>query len=70
MKRINTAKGDASRFIATWNAYKKAKDVTKKRIYLETMDEVLPNVGHKYIMDSQGQNILPLLKLNKGGEPR
>ena len=67
LKRINAAKGDASRFIATWDAYKQAKDVTKKRLYLETMNEILPKVGHKYIMDSQGQNILPLLKLNKGG---
>lgn len=70
LKRINAAKGDASRFIATWDAYKQAKGVTRKRLYLETMNEILPKVGHKYIMDSQGQSILPLLKLNKGGDAK
>lgn len=67
LKRINAAKGDAARFVATWNAYKEAKDVTRKRLYLEAMNDILPKAGQKYIMDSQGTNILPLLRLNKEG---
>ncbi|MFC1620694.1 FtsH protease activity modulator HflK [Candidatus Omnitrophota bacterium] len=67
LKRINAAKGDAARFIDTWNAYKEAKEVTRKRLYLETMNEVLPMAGQKYIMDASSSSILPLLKLNQGG---
>jgi len=69
LSRINTAKGDASRFIATWEAYKETKEVTRKRLYLEAMNEILPKVEKKYIMDSSSHSILPLLQLNKvGGE--
>ena len=67
LNRVNMAKGDAARFINTWNAYKEAKEVTRKRLYLETMNEVLPRAGRKFIMDSSGHNILPLLRLNKEG---
>ncbi len=67
LNRINMAKGDASRFIATWDAYRMAKEVTRKRLYLETMNEVLPKTGQKYIMDSSSNSILPLLRLNKDG---
>ena len=70
LKRVNTAKGDASRFIDTWEAYKEAKEVTRKRLYLEAMNEILPKVGQKYIIDSSANNILPLLKLNKEGGVR
>lgn len=67
LNKINTAKGDAARFIDTWEAYRNAKEVTRKRLYLEAMNEILPKVGQKYIMDSLSGNILPLLKLNKEG---
>ncbi|MFC1624684.1 FtsH protease activity modulator HflK, partial [Candidatus Omnitrophota bacterium] len=67
LKRINRAKGDATRFIETWKAYKEAKEVTRKRLYLEAMNEILPKVGQKFIMDSSSNSILPLLKLNKDG---
>ncbi len=70
LNRVNTAKGDASRFIATWEAYKEAKDVTRKRLYLEAMNEILPRSGQKYIIDSSTHNILPLLKLNQDGGAR
>ncbi|MBU1852414.1 MAG: FtsH protease activity modulator HflK [Candidatus Omnitrophica bacterium] len=66
LKRINTAKGDASRFVATWEAYRGAKEVTRRRLYLEAMNEILPKAGQKYIIDSSN-NILPLLRLNKEG---
>ena len=63
--RVNRAKGDVSKFNAIYEAYIGAKDVTLKRIYLETMLEVLPQVGNKYIIDSDQQNVLPFL--NMGG---
>jgi len=67
LNRVNTAKGDAVKFIATYEAYKGSKEVTKKRLYLETMNEILPNVGKKYIFDSSQKSILPLLDLTREG---
>ena len=67
LNRINRAKGDAAKFIATWEAYKNAKDVTRKRLYLEAMNEVLPKVGKKFIVDSKQKGILPLLNLSEKG---
>lgn len=67
LKRVNQAKGDAAKFIATWNAYKNSKEVTRKRLYLEAMNEVLPRVGKKFIVDSEQKGILPLLRLNEQG---
>jgi membrane protease subunit HflK len=69
LKRINRAKGDAAKFIATWEAYKNSQDVTRKRLYLEAMNEILPKAGKKFIIDSREKGILPLLRLNEtGGE--
>ena len=65
--RVNRAKGDASRFTALFTEYVKAKDVTKRRLYLETLSEVLPKIGDKYIVDSEQKNLLPLLNL---GQPK
>lgn len=70
LNRVNMAKGDAAKFIATWEAYKNAKDVTRKRLYLEVMNEVLPKAGNKFIIDSSQKSILPLLSLNKEGGAR
>lgn len=67
LKRVNQAKGDAAKFIATWEAYKDAKEVTRKRLYLETMNKVFPNAGQKYLMDSEQKGILPLLRLDSQG---
>ncbi|MBU4457557.1 MAG: FtsH protease activity modulator HflK [Candidatus Omnitrophica bacterium] len=67
LKRVNAAKGDAQRFIDTWEAYRKAPGVTRKRLYLEAMNEILPQAGQKFIIDSSATNILPLLRLNKEG---
>lgn len=62
-KRINRAEGDAARFIAQYEEYAKAKDVTRRRLYLETIKRVLPNLGDIYVIDSEQQNVLPLLDL-------
>ncbi len=68
---VSKAKGEAERFLSVYNAYKNGKDVTIKRLYLETMEKVLGN-SDKVIIDSgaKGNNIIPYLpldKLNKGG---
>lgn len=66
--RIKRAEGDVSRFTQMLKEYRKAKDVTRKRLYLETMEEMLADI-EKIIIDSkQGRNLLPLLPL-KGLEP-
>ncbi|MFH1593696.1 MAG: FtsH protease activity modulator HflK [Candidatus Omnitrophota bacterium] len=67
LNRINRAKGDAAKFNATWEAYKNAKDVTRKRLYLEAMNDILPKVGRKFIVDSDQKGILPLLNLSEKG---
>lgn len=65
--KVNRAKGESSRFLATLAEYKKAPEITRKRLYLETLMQVLPNAKEKYIIDSQQKSILPLLDINKRG---
>jgi membrane protease subunit HflK len=68
-ERVNRAKGDAVRFLALLEEYKKAPDVTRQRLFLEAMAEVLPKVGRKFIMDEDQKGILPLLDIDgKGGK--
>jgi membrane protease subunit HflK len=62
-ERVNNALGEAARFNAIYKEYIKAPEVTKRRIYLETMGSVLPKLGHKIIIDEQGNNVLPLLQM-------
>jgi len=68
IERINRAKGEAAKFIATYEAYKSAKAVTQNRLYLETLQDILPKAGKKYIFDPKGNMTLPLLNLNEGGQ--
>jgi modulator of FtsH protease HflK len=63
LNRVNRATGEADRFNSLFEAYIKAPEVTKKRIYLETMERVLPKLDNKIILDEKGNNILPLLNL-------
>jgi membrane protease subunit HflK len=64
--RVNRAKGDAALFNALLDAYRRAPQVTRRRIYLETMQEVLPNVQRKVVLDSDLEGLLPLLSLDQG----
>ncbi len=66
LDRINRAKGDTARFLSLYNEYKRAKDITKRRLYLETMRDLLPKMGRKFIVDEDQKNFLPLL--NMGGQ--
>ena len=63
--RVNRAKGDVARFVAVYKEYAKAKDITKRRLYLETLKDLFPKLGPKYIIDSDQKNILPLLNLGE-----
>ncbi len=68
INRINSAKGDVARFSALLTEYDKAPDVTRRRLYLETMRTILPSVGQMYIFDSdQSSSLLPFLDLKRGG---
>jgi membrane protease subunit HflK len=63
-EKIAQAQGDASRFLAILKEYQKAKDVTRKRLYLETMEEVLPGIK-KFIIDGDVNGVVQLLPLEK-----
>ncbi|MBW2425849.1 MAG: protease modulator HflK, partial [Deltaproteobacteria bacterium] len=63
LKRINEAKGDAARFESLLTEYRKAPDVTRRRIYIETLQTVLPLIESKIIVDEDARSILPLLNL-------
>ncbi|MFO7841471.1 MAG: FtsH protease activity modulator HflK [Fidelibacterota bacterium] len=63
--RVNGAMGDVARFNAVFKEYQDAPEITSKRIYLETMNRVLPRVEKKFIVDEESGGILPLLNLNK-----
>jgi len=70
LNRVNRAKGDANKFLAVWKEYNRSKDVTRRRLYLETLDEVLPKLGRKYILDSEQKGLLQLLNLDERGEKK
>ncbi|WP_293759296.1 FtsH protease activity modulator HflK [uncultured Paraglaciecola sp.] len=63
LKRINEAEGDALRFNALFAEYQQAPEVTRRRIYLETMQEVMPTIKDKIIIDNEALGVLPLLNL-------
>jgi modulator of FtsH protease HflK len=63
LNRVNRGTGEAERFTALYEEFIKAPEVTKKRIYLETMERILQKTGNKIIMDENGANLLPLLNL-------
>jgi membrane protease subunit HflK len=64
LKRVNEAQGDVARFSALLAEYHKAPEVTRRRIYLETLQEVLPGLRSKIILDEQTRSILPFLNLD------
>jgi membrane protease subunit HflK len=64
LKRINEAEGDVARFRALLVEYTKAPEVTRRRIYIETLQSVLPGIRSKIIVDDQARSILPLLNLD------
>ncbi|NLF69070.1 MAG: FtsH protease activity modulator HflK [Candidatus Anammoximicrobium sp.] len=69
VKRTNEAEGDVAAFEALLAEYVKAPEVTRRRIYLETMSEILPKVGKTVILDEDARNLLPLLNLGDAKPP-
>lgn len=67
LARVARAKGDAAKFLETWNAYKDAKEVTKRRLYLESLGEIIPKAGRIFVFEPKANSILPLLNLSEGG---
>ncbi|AXJ02237.1 protease FtsH subunit HflK [Cyclonatronum proteinivorum] len=65
LNRVNDAIGDAARFNSIYTEYILAPEVTRQRLYLETMERVLPTMGSKIIVDERGNNVLPLLNLEQ-----
>ncbi len=63
IQRINEAEGNVTRFKELLIQYDKAPAITKQRLYLETMNEVLPKLGSKIIIDEDAKQFLPLLNL-------
>jgi membrane protease subunit HflK len=64
-ERVNRAQGDANRFVAIYREYARAPLVTRKRLYLEAINEILPKISKKIIFDEKQKNILPLLNLGQ-----
>lgn len=67
LERVNNAKGEANRFMSLYKEYAKAREVTRQRMYLETMEEILSKVGKKVITDNKASGILPLFNFNQEG---
>ena len=64
--RIQRAEGDVAKFLAILEEYNKAKTVTKKRLYLESMESILPGIKKIIIPDGDNGNFLNLLDLSSG----
>jgi membrane protease subunit HflK len=68
VNRVKRAQGDVARFLALYEEYVKAKEVTSQRLYLEALEEMLPRLGRKYIIDTDQKGFLPLLNLGERGD--
>ena len=68
LKRVNEATGDADRFNSMRQEYQSAKNVTRRRLYLETMSEILPKVKEIYIIDDETNSPIPILHLGQSGK--
>jgi membrane protease subunit HflK len=68
IERVNQARGEAAKFNSVFREYQKAPEVTRQRLYLETMNEILPKVGRKLVTDQATTGILPLFQLEKEGK--
>jgi membrane protease subunit HflK len=66
INRVNVAKGDAKKFEQILTEYQKAEEVTRRRLYLEALTNVLPKIEKKYVIDEEVKSLLPLLNLREG----
>ncbi len=65
LERVNQAQGEANRFLDVLKEYRQAKDVTKRRLYLESMNQLLNRVSEIYVIDADQKGLVPLLDLQK-----
>lgn len=65
--RVNRSRGDASLFEEVYAAYRRAPEVTRRRIFLETMETIYPAVQRKLILDNGLEGVLPLMQLDAAG---
>jgi membrane protease subunit HflK len=68
IERVNRAKGEAGRFSSVYEEYKRNPDVTRRRLYLETLAEVLPRAGQKVVIDEKAKGMTPILRMESGPE--
>jgi membrane protease subunit HflK len=68
INRVNQAQGDADRFNAIYAQYRRATNVTRQRMYLETMEEILPKVEKIYVIDQDNKGLIPFVDFSKGGK--
>ncbi|MFW8602057.1 FtsH protease activity modulator HflK [Desulfobacterota bacterium M19] len=66
VQRINLARGEAVRFTDILKQYKLARQVTRRRMYLETMQNILPKVGAIYVLDKDQRSLLPFMNIGRG----
>jgi modulator of FtsH protease HflK len=66
-QRVNRATGEASRFSAIVEEYRNAPEVTRRRLYLEMIDEVLPNLGRIVVLEQGQMSPIPFLNLDGSG---
>ncbi len=64
VQRVNESKGETNRFLAIMQEYQAAKEVTRQRMYLETLQDVLPTVKNIYVIDKEQRSILPFLDIS------
>ena len=65
MQRVNEAEGEVSKFNQVFEEYKKSPEITRQRIYLETIAEIYQTVDRKIIIDESATGVLPLLNLGR-----
>jgi membrane protease subunit HflK len=63
LERVNNAQGEAARFLSLYEEYRKAPGVTRRRLYVETMERLLPKLGEKIIVDENLEQMVPLMNL-------
>ena len=63
LNRVNRAEGEGARFQSVQEAYRRAPQVTRRRLYLETMERVIPTAGQRLFVDKDASGVVPLLSL-------
>ncbi len=69
LERINRSQGEVARFVDILAEYEKAPDVTRRRMYLESVTELMGHLDQVYVLDESQKNLLPLFDLNRAHAP-